>query len=313
MFDKRPTYSRRGRPYSYDCKVCKAAGRDRTDRQWDDLFRKHGKVCEECGTPAPLTPTGECKHCLEKKGFRFCSTCGEKRLCSLDFLPRQSSCRFCTPTELLNRYVFCDECKIWRNPDHTHKHKRNLQPILRCRRCKELKSREVFFSSRMCFSCHPLHEKEKKERDSRWAEYRNSPEYDIDQQRNQQRADATQRRKELTKAQKVRDTTVKKYGITVLDYEQMLQTQNERCAICQDKPTDHVLGVDHDHRTGRVRGLLCRRCNVAIGYLRDDPELADAAANYLRLHDPSVEPLPESEREYPAEDLTPNEEAPPFP
>ena len=43
-----------------------------------------------------------------------------------------------------------------------------------------------------------------------------------------------------------------------------------------------MLVIDHDHETDRVRGMLCRRCNAALGMLRDDPAIMDAAADYVR-------------------------------
>jgi hypothetical protein len=76
---------------------------------------------------------------------------------------------------------------------------------------------------------------------------------------------------------------LKKYGITYADFTAMLDRQDSRCAICRD-PLD--LGknthVDHCHDTGAVRGILCNRCNVAIGLLRNDPGIALGAARYLR-------------------------------
>jgi hypothetical protein len=72
---------------------------------------------------------------------------------------------------------------------------------------------------------------------------------------------------------------LKRYGLSILDYLIMLQDQSCRCAIClhhMDSPN-----VDHDHATGAVRGLLCSPCNRAIGFLRDDPDLARSAVNYL--------------------------------
>ena len=51
------------------------------------------------------------------------------------------------------------------------------------------------------------------------------------------------------------------------------------CVICGD--LDNLV-VDHDHRTGRVRGALCQRCNMGLGHFRDDPELLEFAAMYLR-------------------------------
>jgi hypothetical protein len=69
-------------------------------------------------------------------------------------------------------------------------------------------------------------------------------------------------------------------GASREQYEAMYKAQRGRCAIC-GTPHD-VLHVDHDHSTGRVRGLLCGRCNLALGHFRDDPEALRAAARYLR-------------------------------
>lgn len=82
-------------------------------------------------------------------------------------------------------------------------------------------------------------------------------------------------------------TTLKSlYGLTQADYDRLLALQYGRCAICRtDDPGPHgCWGVDHDHVTGRVRGLLCDRCNVGIGCLRDDPEILMAAARYVMKH-----------------------------
>jgi hypothetical protein len=74
-----------------------------------------------------------------------------------------------------------------------------------------------------------------------------------------------------------------KYGITLVDYEAMLAVQKGVCAICSQPPTGYrkYLGVDHCHETGKVRGLLCVKCNVAIGQLLDQPNLLRRAAEYL--------------------------------
>ena len=53
-------------------------------------------------------------------------------------------------------------------------------------------------------------------------------------------------------------------------YHELMESQEGRCAICGMKPEGR-LAVDHDHATGQVRGLLCQSCNVAPGFLRDDP------------------------------------------
>ncbi len=74
----------------------------------------------------------------------------------------------------------------------------------------------------------------------------------------------------------------RKFNLTVQDYEHMLKLQRSVCAICEQPEKTRRLSVDHCHATGVVRGLLCRRCNVALGQFNDSPELLRAALKYLR-------------------------------
>jgi CRISPR/Cas system-associated protein Cas10 (large subunit of type III CRISPR-Cas system) len=75
---------------------------------------------------------------------------------------------------------------------------------------------------------------------------------------------------------------LRKYGITIAEYEARLRAQGGGCRICGDPPAEGgSLHVDHDHVTGKVRGLLCFRCNNAIGDLRDDIELVYRMLDYL--------------------------------
>jgi len=96
-------------------------------------------------------------------------------------------------------------------------------------------------------------------------------------------AQEDERRAELAKAHASRhpdsDQRYRLYGLTVVEHAKLLAQQNGVCAICRDPGRD--LCVDHDHRTGRVRALLCNGCNSAIGFLRESPLLARAAATYL--------------------------------
>ena len=81
----------------------------------------------------------------------------------------------------------------------------------------------------------------------------------------------------------------KGYNITLEEYEKILESQNGVCAICEQKETAvkrgtkeaRMLAVDHCHSTGKVRGLLCTRCNTAIGHLEDSTELLRKAILYL--------------------------------
>ena len=73
------------------------------------------------------------------------------------------------------------------------------------------------------------------------------------------------------------------YGITLADYDKMYISQNGCCAICKIHQSEDKLTfcVDHCHITGKVRGLLCSKCNKAIGLFKDKIELLQKAINYL--------------------------------
>ena len=77
----------------------------------------------------------------------------------------------------------------------------------------------------------------------------------------------------------------KKYNMSPTEWTAMHTSQQGLCMICNKLPTPDSRGrtlvVDHDHRTGAVRGLLCLSCNIGIGHLQDDPVLLQAAAEYL--------------------------------
>jgi hypothetical protein len=75
-----------------------------------------------------------------------------------------------------------------------------------------------------------------------------------------------------------------KYGLTLEQYDEMLERQGGGCAICGKPPGDIALHVDHCHETGRVRGLLCFACNAGLGQFKHDPELLVAAATYAGAH-----------------------------
>lgn len=77
-------------------------------------------------------------------------------------------------------------------------------------------------------------------------------------------------------------TRNRKYGITTEWYEETLAKQQGACAICSLAcTTGKSLAVDHNHETGKARGLLCMSCNTAIGKLGDDPNLVLKAYEYL--------------------------------
>lgn len=70
------------------------------------------------------------------------------------------------------------------------------------------------------------------------------------------------------------------YGLSLDEYQAMLEAQDYTCAICGGVGSRR-LAVDHCHATEKVRGLLCNKCNLALGLLEDDPERMGRAINYL--------------------------------
>ncbi len=81
------------------------------------------------------------------------------------------------------------------------------------------------------------------------------------------------------------------YNMTVEDYEEMAEAQGWVCAICWQAPLRRLhtegfkgrpLFIDHDHQSGRVRGLLCSQCNSMLGMAGDKPRRLERAARYLR-------------------------------
>lgn len=105
------------------------------------------------------------------------------------------------------------------------------------------------------------------------------------------------RRKEQTREKKLSDNrrwNLKRlYGMTLEDYGRRFEQQEGRCAICARPGVNYLLAtgrrrtgflvVDHDHTSGRVRALLCSKCNCGIGQFNDDPHLVDKALMYLRM------------------------------
>lgn len=80
----------------------------------------------------------------------------------------------------------------------------------------------------------------------------------------------------------------KKYGMTIEQYNLMYETQGGICPLCLTK--FDVLCVDHDHDTGKIRGLLCRGCNLALGSAKDSPDMLRRAADYLELNATKEQP-----------------------
>ena len=93
----------------------------------------------------------------------------------------------------------------------------------------------------------------------------------------------------LQKARALRDS----FDLSLDEYRKMLEAQDGKCAIC-NQPETHkrngklkALAVDHDHKSGAIRGLLCSDCNTGIGKLKDDPAILQSAIQYLTSRHPN--------------------------
>ncbi|MGH9279811.1 MAG: endonuclease domain-containing protein [Acidimicrobiales bacterium] len=160
----------------------------------------------------------------------------------------------------------------------------------RCSKCGELRPLTDFYKAkgtrdglrgdcRQCFQArakarYPLVRDQAIERSRKWRED------NLDRFReNQRRMRAKPEFKERARAGHLQ----RKYGMTLEEYDTLFSSQGGGCAICGRLPSPGTsLHIDHDHSTGRVRGLLCFRCNNSLGDLDDDPDLFEAAARYLQ-------------------------------
>ena len=93
------------------------------------------------------------------------------------------------------------------------------------------------------------------------------------------RREKHEERKEIIHGQ-----NIAKYGITKEQYDEMFANQGGKCAVCGGQDRRGVLCVDHDHATGKVRGLLCNNCNATLGHAHDRPDILLGLAEYLKTH-----------------------------
>jgi hypothetical protein len=154
-----------------------------------------------------------------------------------------------------------------------------MNNIKQCTACKRDKPLEEFGNfhgrpNKQCKVCREYHNK-------RWNLNTNKEKY--------KRKEYYQMNKEKHHLRNFKNAILKKYGLSVEEYNIMLSNQKNRCAICgtefildRSKSNLQLLPcVDHSHQTNKVRGLLCRMCNVFLGHI--EIGLYDKAINYLRV------------------------------
>ncbi len=108
-------------------------------------------------------------------------------------------------------------------------------------------------------------------------------------ERNRETLAARQREWNALNPDKIKAMNLSKYGLTLSAFKRMLRSQDYTCAICPTEIKAGVNGkraacVDHCHKTGVVRGLLCTRCNLGLGMFRDSPRRLRMAVQYLQAY-----------------------------
>jgi hypothetical protein len=153
----------------------------------------------------------------------------------------------------------------------------------KCCRCKTEKSEECFVKDKnrkdglhpSCKECC----KENKERFHKNNPYYTSKMYKKYKEQGKYSSDEWDRKRRNGKLKRL-------YNITIEDYDRLLERQENKCAICGcDSTSSRVhnrFSVDHDHKTGEIRGLLCRNCNMSLGGFDDSIELLSRAIYYLK-------------------------------
>jgi uncharacterized membrane protein len=125
---------------------------------------------------------------------------------------------------------------------------------IECKVCKKTKHRDDFYKGQRT-TCKPCYN----QRSKQWA--KENP--------------------DAVKKHRKKKNLKEKYGLSVEEYDKMFQQQGGRCYLCHSDHPRRALNVDHCHTTGTIRELLCDRCNMALGLLKDDIALIDKIRRYL--------------------------------
>ncbi len=158
---------------------------------------------------------------------------------------------------------------------------------IRCLQCKSAIAARAYEKRKTIFIETATDEEKKGVRDEINAKVRADRLIDPEKYRNQENK---KRQKNLERSRKL--DILKKYNFTEKQYDDMLETQGHRCAICKEYETRKSrtpgeisrLAVDHCHKTGKVRAFLCHKCNQFIGFCNEDENILMEGIIYLRKH-----------------------------
>lgn len=221
-------------------------------------------ICRECGNEKDE------EYFMKHKGkpYDLCRECFTTKLREATKATEERKCKYCgkmfIPTKRDKRLVFCGiECQLnYRKESGYMKRYYHANRTAWINRQKDPEIRE---------------RKNKARREM----------YAIDEERRLKIVENTKRYYQEHPEVKARQRLAK-YGLTTDEYKELYNNQNGKCAICGSDGSNgkwRKLYIDHNHESGKVRGLLCSNCNFAIGHFQDKPELLEKAAKYLRESD----------------------------
>jgi hypothetical protein len=149
--------------------------------------------------------------------------------------------------------------------------------MIQCTKCLETKSEEFFRKD--------LRKKNNKRSNCKQCELKADTRYKDNSEKEKQRVQTWRKTQGNDLKNTYRKWALKKnYNLTLEEYNLKLQEQNGVCAICKTPPNKKQLAVDHCHKTGKIRKLLCANCNTALGLLYDDINIITSLRNYIIKH-----------------------------
>lgn len=223
-----------------------------------------GKPCQRCGEPKP---PGRARYCSDD-----CLNAVAKEREEARAQSRLQSCKACGgPKELGTRGgKYCEECRrLMADAAKQMEHERNRRKVLKSRQ-EKLESEqglrrcsEAPDGTKWCARCQefrPITSFPRRDKGGKPASYCRPCQRSYNRERNLKN----------------------KFGLSWDEYELMLACQDDRCYLCGRMPRKAALAVDHNHKTGEIRGLLCRVCNHRmLGSAQESPEILRKAADYL--------------------------------
>ena len=230
------------------------------------------KLCKWCNTIKPFTEFHKSKR--EKDGHeRHCKACRSRAQPIPYITPGMKKCTLCKEEKPHKQFQkaaalksglssWCKECS-----SKTNKAKRKPLTEERLKKAAELKANEIERKCTKCGIIQPI------------SVFRKAGS-------GRTRGDCKTCADKYNKPARRERHLKKFYGLSVKDYEDMVLSQTNLCAICGE-PEPHIgssLAVDHNHTTGKVRQLLCSHCNLLLGHAKDSIDILKAAIQYLIKH-----------------------------